>query len=191
VLYSYKAAGLDEQKLPGFVTAVTTNLPFTGVSGKTARPNFASCSTDRRALEPLASAGSTQADLPPNGVSTVSTVAKARDGSGVSGCRALGGLLGGTVATIDILGDGAHNISLYLVDWERQGRRVAVELREYDNLQLAAPTQQVANYTEGVWMTWEMRLPARLRLFQVAGPLPNNNALLVFSALTFDGGAAK
>eukprot|EP01047_Picozoa_sp_COSAG01_P023156 COSAG01_NODE_1395_length_10476_cov_11.562331_14_plen_63_part_00 len=48
------------------------------------------------------------------------------------------------------------------------GRRVAVELREYDNLQLAAPTQQVANYTEGVWMTWEMSLPARLRLFQVA-----------------------
>eukprot|EP01047_Picozoa_sp_COSAG01_P023155 COSAG01_NODE_1395_length_10476_cov_11.562331_13_plen_146_part_00 len=123
VLWSYKAAGLDEQKLPGFVTAVTTNMPFTGVSGKAARPNFASCSTDRRALEPpLASAGSTQADLPPNGVSTVSTVATAQGGAGVSGCRALGGLLGGTVATIDVIGGGVHNISLYLVDWERQGR---------------------------------------------------------------------
>ena len=95
--------------------------------------------------------------------------------------------LGGTVATIDVSGSGKHNVSLYLVDWDRQGRRVAVELREYDNLQLAAPTQYVSNFTEGVYMTWEATLPARLRLFQVAGPLPNNNALLVFSALFFGG----
>ena len=108
-----------------------------------------------------------------------------------SSCRALGALVGGTVATVDISGSGVHNVSLYLVDWERQGRQVAVELREYENLQLAAPTQYVSNFTEGVWMTWETKLPARLRLFQVAGPLPNNNALLVFSALTFDNGEVK
>jgi hypothetical protein len=66
---------------------------------------------------------------------------------------------------------------------------VAAELREYANLQLAAPTQYVSNFTEGVWLTWEARLPARLRLFQVAGPLPDNNALLLFSALAFGGGS--
>ena len=91
------------------------------------------------------------------------------------------------MATIDVSGTGKHNVTLYLVDWDRQGRRVAVELREYDNLQLAASTQYVSNFTEGVYMTWEATLPARLRLFQVAGPLPNNNALLVFSALFFGG----
>ena len=42
-----------------------------------------------------------------------------------------------------------HNVSLYLVDWDRQGRRIAVDLREYANLQLAAPTQYVSNFTEG------------------------------------------
>ena len=47
------------------------------------------------------------------------------------------------MATIDVSGTGKHNVSLYLVDWDRQGRRVAVELREYDNLQLAVPTQYV------------------------------------------------
>jgi len=46
-------------------------------------------------------------------------------------------------------GTGLHNVSLYLVDWDRQGRRIAVDLREYANLQLAAPTQYVSNFTEG------------------------------------------
>jgi hypothetical protein len=32
-----------------------------------------------------------------------------------------------------------------------------VELREYNILQMAAPTQYVANATEGVHMTWEVR----------------------------------
>jgi hypothetical protein len=39
----------------------------------------------------------------------------------------------------------------------------------YTNLQLAAPTQLVKNATEGVYMTWELELPARLRLMQVSG----------------------
>eukprot|EP01047_Picozoa_sp_COSAG01_P130228 COSAG01_NODE_59781_length_298_cov_0.829146_1_plen_93_part_01 len=82
--------------------------------------------------------------------------------------RALGGIIKNTVATIDIAGSGKHNISLYVVDFDRQGRRTAFELREYDNLQLAAPTQYVSNLTEGVYLTWEMQLPSRLRLMQVA-----------------------
>jgi hypothetical protein len=39
----------------------------------------------------------------------------------------------------------------------------------YANLQLAAPTQLVKNATEGLYMTWELELPARLRLMQVSG----------------------
>lgn len=89
------------------------------------------------------------------------------------------------MATIDIAGSGKHNISLYVVDFDRQGRRMAVELREYNNLQLAAPTQYVSNLTEGVYLTWETQLPSRLRLMEVSGPLPNNNALLLWSGLLF------
>jgi hypothetical protein len=40
-------------------------------------------------------------------------------------------------------------------------------------------------------LTWETRLPARLRLYQVAGPLPNNNALLLFNALFFGAGSSQ
>eukprot|EP01043_Picozoa_sp_COSAG02_P013333 COSAG02_NODE_531_length_20680_cov_851.251834_6_plen_1015_part_00 len=160
LFWSYQASSVDNQQLPAYVTGVHVNTPYTGVKGKASKPNFVNCSSDRRALEP------------PTGRATAD-------------CRALGGIIGGTVATIDIAGSGKHNISLYVVDFDRQGRRTAFELREYDNLQLAAPTQYVSNLTEGVYLTWEMQLPSRLRLMQVAGPLPNNNAMLLWSGLLF------
>ena len=160
LFWSWQASSVDSQQLPAYVTGVHTNTPYTGVSGRASRPNFVKCSSDRRALEP-----------PPGGAT--------------ADCRSLGGVVGGTVATIDIAGSGKHNISLYVVDFDRQGRRMAVELREYNNLQLAAPTQYVSNLTEGVYLTWETQLPSRLRLMEVSGPLPNNNALLLWSGLLF------
>ena len=159
VFWSWKAATVDQKELPATVTAVTVACPYTGVSGRATAPNWASCSSDHRAL------------TPPSGPTT---------------CRALGAKLGGTTATIDVAGTGKFNVTLYLVDWDRLGRRVAVELREAANLQLGAPTQYVANFTEGVYLTWQVELPVRLRLMQVQGPLPDNNALLAFSALLFD-----
>jgi len=118
-------------------------------------------------------------------------MAAARSNSALAACRGLGSILGGTVVTIDILDKARSaavplNISVYFVDYERVGRRFAVELREYENLQLASPTQYVGNATEGVYLTWEVqRLPVRLRVMQVQGPLPNNNNLLAVSAIFF------
>ena len=88
LFWSYQASSVDSQQLPAYVTGVHINTPYTGVRGKASRPNFVSCSSDRRALE-----------LPAGGAT--------------AGCRALGGVIGGTVATIDIAGSGKHNISLY------------------------------------------------------------------------------
>jgi alpha-L-rhamnosidase len=106
LFWSWQAASVDNQQLPAYVTGVHINTPYTGVRGKAGRPNFANCSSDRRALQPPT-------------------------GGAAASCRALGGVVGGTVATIDIGGSGKHNISLYVVDFDRQGRRMAVELREY------------------------------------------------------------
>lgn len=88
LFWNYQASSLDSQQLPTYVTGVHVNTPFTGVSGKAGKPNFVNCSSDRRALEPP-------------------------DGRASTDCRALGGVIGGTVATIDIAGSGKHNISLY------------------------------------------------------------------------------
>ena len=46
----------------------------------------------------------------------------------------------------------------------------------------------VSNFTEGAYLSWEVQLPSRLRLMEVPGPLPNNNALLLWSGLLFGGG---
>lgn len=170
-LWSYSAGGADVERLPSSVTGIKVNCPFTGVSGRAAAPNWCDCACggDRRALS-----------APPAATGTAAAAARAH------GCSAgLGARAGGTTATIDVSGAGALNVSLYLVDWDRLGRRVTVELRELGNLQLAAPTQYVANFTEGVYLSWNVELPVRLRLMEVQGPLPNNNALLVFSALFF------
>ena len=188
VFWSWHAPLVNDQQLPSFVSAVHTSCPFTGVSGKASAPNWVSpsspCSADRRALQSSVTATS------PAGGSSYGSSGGARDSKGAS-CRGLGGILGGTTATIDVMptaaaASGRVNISAYFVDFERVGRRFAVELREYQTLQLAAPTQYVSNATEGVFLTWEVQqLPVRLRLMQVAGALPNNNNLLAFSALLF------
>ena len=176
LLWSWHQTTVDNKQLPAFVSSVIVNCPYTGVSGVAAAPNWVSptaavCSTDRRALQPDASGSS--------------------GGGNDVACSGLGARTCGTVATVDFMpsseqGVGPLNISAYFVDWERHGRRFAVELREYENLQLAAPTQYLSNFTEGVYLTWEVKkLPVRLRLMQVAGPLPNNNLLLAFSAVFF------
>lgn len=79
-----------------------------------------------------------------------------------------------------------RNVTFYFVDYERSGRRLAVECREYNSLQLATPTQYVSNYTEGVYLTWEVEVPVAFRLMQVSGPLPNNDEGLAISAIFVD-----
>ena len=78
LFWSWNATTLDQERLPAGVE-VTVHCPYTGVSGRAAAPNWASCSRDRRALEPPDSPGA---------------------------CHAIGAKLGGTTATIDVAGTG-------------------------------------------------------------------------------------
>merc|ERR1712194_257732 len=100
-----------------------------------------------------------------------------------------GAVQAATTMTIDVLGPDTGrkvNITLYLADWERLGRELAVETREYGNLQLATPTTRVRNFTEGCKLRFEVQVPIRFRLMEVAAPLPHNFAPLALSALFFD-----
>jgi hypothetical protein len=78
------------------------------------------------------------------------------------------------------------NVTLYVVDFDRLGREMAIETREYSNLQLGTQTQSVANFTEGCMLTFEVRPPVRFRLMQVIGPLPHSDAGVALSAMFFD-----
>lgn len=187
VFWSWRGASQDNTQLPPFVAGVDVQCHFTGVNARESKPNWVSpdsapCSSDRRALQ----APTTLVALPSLATALPKSSAPA------AGCAGLGAYTCGAVATIDIMpAPGATqptalNITLYLADWEGHGRKVAVELREYDNLQLAARTQLVRNFAEGVYLTWEVQsLPVRLRLMQVAQGLPYNNLMLAFSAVLF------
>ena len=52
LLFSYTQSMADVQQLAPTITGVATNCPYTGVKGKASAPNWANCSTDRRALVP-------------------------------------------------------------------------------------------------------------------------------------------
>ena len=56
-----------------------------------------------------------------------------------AGCRGLGGEVGPTTITVDVLGpEGGPkmNVTVYLVDFERFGRQLALETREYNTMQI-------------------------------------------------------
>ncbi|MDD6210632.1 MAG: alpha-L-rhamnosidase C-terminal domain-containing protein [Bacteroidales bacterium] len=71
-------------------------------------------------------------------------------------------------------------IALYFVDWERDGRRSAIEVFDLNDMKLLMPVQIVDNYGEGKYIVFNIDRSVRLRINQVRGV----NASL--SAIFFD-----
>ena len=84
--------------------------------------------------------------------------------------------------TVDIESrdDTPYRIALYFIDWERDGRRSAVEVFDLENKELLMPVQIVDRYGEGKYLVFEADRSVRLRIDQVRG----TNASL--GALFFD-----
>lgn len=64
---------------------------------------------------------------------------------------------------------GPYRIALYFVDWERDGRRSAVEAFDLDTKQLLMPVQIVDRYGDGKYLILEADRSVRLRIDQVRG----------------------
>lgn len=73
-----------------------------------------------------------------------------------------------------------YRISLYFADFDRNGRRSAVELFDLRTKELLAPVYMVRDYGEGKYVTFEVQGSVRIRICQVRGV----NAAL--SGLFFD-----
>src|SRR5690606_9799006 len=84
--------------------------------------------------------------------------------------------------TIDIKTEGefSTNLSLYFVDFDKQGRRSAIEIFDLDTKELLMPVYMVRDYKEGKYVTFPIDRSVRIRINQVRGV----NA--VCSALFFD-----
>ena len=85
---------------------------------------------------------------------------------------------GYTLETIEIPG---HTYgSTAFVDWEKKGRRSAIEVFDLESKQLLMPVEIVRDYQEGKYVVFSIDRPVRLRINQVRG----TNAALC--ALFFD-----
>jgi len=73
-----------------------------------------------------------------------------------------------------------YRIALYFVDWEKEGRRSAIEVFDLASKQLLMPVEIVRDYQEGKYVVFSVDRPVRLRINQVRG----TNAALC--ALFFD-----
>jgi hypothetical protein len=73
--------------------------------------------------------------------------------------------------TLDIAWHEPHpcRIALYFVDWDRLGRRLAVEMFDATTLQLIAPVQAIRNYANGAYLVYEYDRSVRFRIQQIRG----------------------
>lgn len=63
-----------------------------------------------------------------------------------------------------------HQLSIYLLDWDNQQRRTAIEVFELKSFNLLAPVQLVQHYQKGKYLTFKFNGSVRLRINQVRGP---------------------
>ncbi|MDR2681048.1 MAG: hypothetical protein LBC47_09590, partial [Tannerella sp.] len=73
-----------------------------------------------------------------------------------------------------------YQLSLYFVDWEKDGRRSAIEVFDLENKKLLMPVYMVREYENGKYVTFKFDRPVRIRIDQVRG----KNAVL--SGIFFD-----
>ncbi len=74
--------------------------------------------------------------------------------------------------TIDlkVTGSQLHQVAVYFLDWDNQGRRSEIELFDAKTLQLIAPVQLVKNYKNGKYLVFNYSGSIRIRVNQVRGP---------------------
>ena len=70
-------------------------------------------------------------------------------------------------------------ISLYMVDWEREGRRSAIEVFDLKNKNLLMPVHLVRNYQNGKYIILKVDRSIRIRINQVRGSNASLSALFI------------
>lgn len=83
-------------------------------------------------------------------------------------------------STIAIKGTHDYKMSLYFVDWDKKGRKIAVELFDAETLKLIAPVKVVENSVGGAYLTYAYNKSVKIRFNVVRG----DNAVL--SGIFFD-----
>lgn len=161
ILCNYNGKGNDKESLPPYVSSVNYYMYGTG------RPMadiWASGVGDTRALAPDANNHS------PRNAACLFT-----DGYN-AGQNTL-------TFTINTTRAKKYQVALYFVDWDKGGRRLAVEMFDAKTLDLVAPVEVVTNFYGGKYLVYSYGKSAKFRIDQVRG----DNAIL--SGIFFDSSA--
>lgn len=145
VLCNYDRERGDRKSLPTYVTALEYYRAFPE-SGLPDRTTWASGTSDRRALAPG----------PDRGTSRNAACMSNSD----------------QTMTVRIGIDGTNNyqVALYFVDWDKQGRREAVEMFDANTLKLVAPVKVVDCFAGGKYLVYSYNRSAKFRIDRVRGP---------------------
>ncbi|MGZ3874659.1 MAG: alpha-L-rhamnosidase C-terminal domain-containing protein, partial [Mucilaginibacter sp.] len=167
VLCNYNGSGSDKKSLPAYVSAISyykikgNNQPLNAV--------WTANTSDSRALAPDKT----------NSFPRKATCLYAMDADQVGFTF---------TSTIEIKGTHDYTVSLYFLDWDKKGRKIAVEMFDGETSDLIAPVRIVKNSTGGAYLTYSYNRSAKFRINLVRG----DNAVL--SGIFFDPaskGAAK
>jgi hypothetical protein len=82
--------------------------------------------------------------------------------------------------TIDMKGTHDYQVALYFVDWDKNGRRQAVEMMDAATLNLVAPVKVVKDFSNGTYLVYAYNKSVKFRIDQIRG----NDATL--SGIFFD-----
>jgi hypothetical protein len=82
---------------------------------------------------------------------------------------------------LDVKNSQKHQLALYFLDWDNDGRRSAVEIFDLKTLKLVAPVQLMKDYQNGKYLVFEYSGSLRIRVNHVRG----QNAVLC--GIFFDG----
>ena len=72
-----------------------------------------------------------------------------------------------------------YQVALYMVDWEKEGRRSAIEIFDLYNKAILMPVKEVNNYQDGKYIVIKVDRSIRIRINQVRGSNASLSALFI------------
>lgn len=159
VLCNYNGEGKDKESLPSYVSGVN----YYKVKGNSLPLNvvWETNTNDRRALSQDAN----------NSSRRTAACLFAMDGDQIGYTF---------TSTIDIKDTRDFKVSLYFVDWDNKGRKIAVEMFDAASSKLITPVKIVENCVGGTYLTYSYNKSVKFRINMVRG----DNAVL--SGIFFD-----
>ena len=158
-LCNYNGNGKHSEQLPDYVTSIEHYKIFG--NNKPLNTLWADKSNDKRALAPDAK----------NSFPRVASCIYAQDNDQIGYTF---------TSTINVKGIRGYKVSLYFLDWDNKGRKLAIEMFDAETSELITPVQEVEQCKNGAYLTFSYNRSVKFRINPIRGLTP------VLSGIFFD-----